>query len=88
MDVRPAILALDDHAAVLSAVLRDLRKRYGRIMSSLTTKHKCPSCASPSVKRESVGLWECKKCGHTFAGGAYQPSTKLGQISHRIRAQN
>ena len=30
MDVRPAVLALDDHAAVLSAVLRDLRKRYGR----------------------------------------------------------
>jgi thioredoxin reductase (NADPH) len=30
MDGRPAILALDDHEAVLSAVLRDLRKRYGR----------------------------------------------------------
>jgi len=65
-----------------------LRKRYGRIMTSLKTYHKCPSCASPSVKRESVGLWGCKKCGHTFAGGAYQPSTKLGQAAHRIRVQN
>jgi large subunit ribosomal protein L37Ae len=65
-----------------------LRKRYGRIMDSLHTYHKCPSCASPSVKRESVGLWACRKCGHTFAGGAYIPSTKLGQTSHRIRVQN
>ena len=62
-----------------------LRKRYGRIMTSLKATHNCPSCASPSVKRESVGLWGCKKCGYTFAGGAYQPSTKLGQVSHRIR---
>jgi large subunit ribosomal protein L37Ae len=65
-----------------------LRKRYGRIMDSLHTYHKCPNCASPSVKRESVGLWGCRKCGHTFAGGAYIPSTKLGQTSHRIRVQN
>ncbi|MCW4012207.1 MAG: 50S ribosomal protein L37ae [Candidatus Bathyarchaeota archaeon] len=62
-----------------------LRKRYGRIMTSLHTYHKCPSCASPSVKRESVGLWECRKCGHKFAGGAYTPSTKVGQASRRIR---
>jgi ribosomal protein L37AE/L43A len=34
-----------------------LRKRYGRIMASLKTYHKCPSCASPSVKRVSVGIW-------------------------------
>jgi large subunit ribosomal protein L37Ae len=65
-----------------------LRKRYMRVMDSLHTYHKCPSCASPSVKRESVGLWECRKCGHTFAGGAYTSSTKLGQSSHRIRVQN
>lgn len=65
-----------------------LRRRYERIMNSLNTNHKCPSCASPSVKRESVGLWGCRKCGYTFAGGAYVPSTKLGQTSRRIRVQN
>jgi large subunit ribosomal protein L37Ae len=64
-----------------------LRKRYGRIMDSLNTYHKCPSCVSISVKRESVGLWMCRKCGHTFAGGAYIPSTKTGQASRRIRVQ-
>jgi large subunit ribosomal protein L37Ae len=65
-----------------------MRKRYGRIMDSLHTYHKCPSCASLRVKRESVGLWMCRKCGHTFAGGAYTPSTKIGQASRRIRVKS
>ena len=65
-----------------------LRKRYGRIMASVKAYHKCPSCASLSVKRVSVGIWNCNKCGYKFAGGAYQPATKLGQASQRIRVQN
>ncbi len=64
-----------------------LRKRYSRIITMVKATHKCPSCASPSVKRESVGVWNCWKCGYKFAGGAYTPSTKLGQTSHRIRSQ-
>jgi large subunit ribosomal protein L37Ae len=64
-----------------------LRKRYGRIMSSAKASHKCPNCAMPSVKRVSVGIWNCRKCGYKFAGGAYQPTTKLGQASRRIRTQ-
>jgi large subunit ribosomal protein L37Ae len=65
-----------------------LRKRYSRVMDSLNVYHRCPNCASVKVKRESVGLWECRKCGHRFAGGAYTPSTKVGQASRRIRVQS
>jgi large subunit ribosomal protein L37Ae len=65
-----------------------LRKRYSRIMQTVKATHRCPSCASPSVKRVSVGLWNCRKCGYRFAGGAYTPSTKLGQASQRIRVKN
>jgi len=36
------------------------------------------------VKRVSVGIWKCKKCGYTFAGGAYTPTTKLGIVANRI----
>jgi large subunit ribosomal protein L37Ae len=64
-----------------------LRKRYSRILNTVKATQKCPSCASPSIKRESVGVWSCSKCGYKFAGGAYTPSTKLGQSSHRIRSQ-
>ena len=64
-----------------------LRKRYGRIMDTVKAYHRCPSCGSISVRRVSVGIWNCRKCGYKFAGGAYVPSTKLGQAAHRIRVQ-
>jgi len=35
------------------------------------------------VKRQSVGVWKCKKCDYTFTGGAYVPSTKLGVVAKR-----
>ncbi|HDJ21816.1 MAG TPA: 50S ribosomal protein L37ae [Candidatus Bathyarchaeota archaeon] len=63
-----------------------LRKRYGRVVKAMRASHRCPNCVSPSVRRVSVGLWSCRKCGYTFAGGAYTPRTKVGETSHRIRA--
>jgi large subunit ribosomal protein L37Ae len=30
-----------------------------------------------------VGVWKCRKCDHTFAGGAYTPVTKLGVVAKR-----
>ena len=31
----------------------------------------------------SIGIWLCDSCGFKFAGGAYAPSTKLGQVAER-----
>jgi large subunit ribosomal protein L37Ae len=61
----------------------NVRKRYTKIHSELKSKHLCPRCESPTLKRTSVGIWSCKKCGLTIAGGAYTPSTKIGQVSKR-----
>ena len=44
---------------------------------------KCPQCGFSRVRRESVGVWICKKCGFTFTGGAYTPVTKLGVVAKR-----
>ncbi len=60
-----------------------VRKRYTKIMVGLKGKHKCPQCGFNKVRRESVGVWRCKKCDHTFAGGAYTPVTKLGVVAKR-----
>jgi len=62
-----------------------LRKRWTRVVSAMRSPHKCPSCGSRTVSRESTGIWSCSKCGYRFAGGAYLPSTKMGQTSARLR---
>ncbi len=59
------------------------RRQYIEIVSGLRTKHECPRCKFRTVKRWSVGLWLCRKCGFKFAGGAYTPVTKLGEIAAR-----
>lgn len=60
-----------------------LRKRYIKVVVELRKPHKCPQCGFMRVKRESVGIWKCKKCEHTFTGGAYTPVTKLGIVAKR-----
>src|SRR5207244_7744155 len=60
-----------------------VRRRYIDVVTGLRQKHECPRCRFKTVKRRSVGVWLCKKCGYKFAGGAYIPSTKLGQIAAR-----
>ncbi|MEM1588955.1 MAG: 50S ribosomal protein L37ae [Candidatus Bathyarchaeia archaeon] len=61
-----------------------VRKRYVKIVTELRKKHKCPQCGLQRVKRISVGVWKCRKCGFTFTGGAYTPTTKLGTVAKRI----
>jgi large subunit ribosomal protein L37Ae len=60
-----------------------IRKQRTRIINEMRSPHKCPRCTSPTVRRLSVGIWGCTKCGYSFAGGAYTPETKLGQSSAR-----
>jgi len=60
-----------------------VRKRYVKIITELKKPHRCPQCGFVRVKRESVGVWKCGKCGCTFTGGAYTPVTKLGVVAKR-----
>jgi large subunit ribosomal protein L37Ae len=60
-----------------------VRKRYIAAISGLKKAHECPQCGSTSVRRQSVGAWKCGKCGAVFSGGAYTPTTKLGEVAKR-----
>lgn len=60
-----------------------LRKRYSAVVTQSRKSHGCPRCRAVAVKRSSIGIWHCRKCDLTFAGGAYTPSTKLGVTAKR-----
>ena len=60
------------------------RTRIRDVEAQQKTKHLCPSCGKKNVKRVSTGIWRCKKCGATFAGGAYTPRTEAGQNVEKI----
>ncbi|MHA1238604.1 MAG: 50S ribosomal protein L37ae [Candidatus Odinarchaeia archaeon] len=61
-----------------------IRKRVREIEEKTLRPHKCPSCASLKVKKVSVGVWACRKCGYTFAGGAWIPQTDAGKTIMRV----
>ncbi|AEH61023.1 ribosomal protein L37a [Methanosalsum zhilinae DSM 4017] len=60
------------------------RKQVANIEEKMRKEHVCNVCARPTVKRAGTGMWKCYKCGHTFAGGAYSPTTPVGRTVQRI----
>ena len=61
-----------------------VRKRYIKVVTEMKKPHRCPQCGLLRVKRISIGVWKCRKCGFTFTGGAYTPTTKLGIVAKRV----
>ncbi len=55
------------------------RTRIRDVERQQRMKHVCPQCGNQSIQRISTGIWQCKKCNHTFAGGAYIPRTEAAQ---------
>jgi len=50
-----------------------IRRRVQEVEIVQRKKHSCPRCLAKSVKRVSSGVWRCRRCGLTFAGGAFRP---------------
>lgn len=52
-------------------------------------KYTCTFCGKNTVKRHSVGIWSCKSCKKTTAGGAYTVSyvirTRAPVLAARLR---
>ncbi|MHA2407149.1 MAG: 50S ribosomal protein L37ae [Candidatus Ranarchaeia archaeon] len=64
-----------------------LRKRIKKIEDVQKTPSRCPSCFTIAVRRTSVGIWRCKKCGYTFTGGAWEPITQRGKGLWQSKSQ-
>jgi len=50
---------------------RKARNKFVEVESKQKKKQNCPFCKAPGVKRDSAGIWKCKKCGKEFASGSY-----------------
>lgn len=66
---------------------RVARRRVSEIEGAMRDKHVCPDCGEDRVSRVGTGIWECSRCGYTFAGGTYRPETPAGRtVDRSIRA--
>ncbi|KAI9261259.1 60S ribosomal protein L37a [Helicostylum pulchrum] len=52
-----------------------LRKTVKKMEITQHSKYTCTFCGKDAVKRTAVGIWKCKGCKKTMAGGAYTVST-------------
>ena len=50
-----------------------IRQKVSDIEKKQKLKHECPYCHKKTVKRLSVGIWQCNKCDAKFTGRAYVP---------------
>ncbi len=63
---------------------RKVRNAYREMQKKSKALYECPKCGKKKLKRISFAVWQCKSCGATIAGGAYQPNTEAGLNALRI----
>ena len=66
-----------------------LRKVIKKIEISQHSRYTCKFCGKDSVRRKAVGIWECKRCKKTMAGGAWTLNTTAAtDLSATLRRLN
>lgn len=66
---------------------KGIKNKIMKVEAEQFAVHNCPSCETGVVKREAVGIYECKSCGYKFTGGAYFPKTMTGEIIRKVIEQ-
>ncbi|KAK4070200.1 uncharacterized protein Triagg1_6621 [Trichoderma aggressivum f. europaeum] len=67
-----------------------LRKQVKKMEITQHAKYTCTFCGKTTVRRKSTGIWNCRACSRTIAGGAYtvayvahKPQDEPGQFHER-----
>ena len=61
-----------------------IRKLVDKAIKSKNTRYECPKCHKLKLGRKGMGIWNCKSCETTFAGGAYSFTSEAGEIATRL----
>ncbi len=64
-----------------------IRRRLLEVEGKKKQDYYCSQCGFRKIKRKSRGIFECRKCGAEFTGGAYLPETLTGQIVRKMVSQ-
>jgi large subunit ribosomal protein L37Ae len=55
----------------------NIKRDFLKIEQMQRSRYDCPYCeGKSSVKRASMGIWECRKCGKRFTSKAYSVEAK------------
>ena len=55
-----------------------IRKLMKKVEITQRAKYHCSFCGKDAMKRKAAGIWFCKPCNRTVAGGAYMLATPAG----------
>jgi len=58
---------------------RRIRKAVAAIKKNKISHYKCEVCGKTSVERIGTSIWKCRHCKTTYAGGAYNMNTPVGE---------
>ena len=61
-----------------------VRRRAGSALKKKSRQYTCPVCQYQEVSRKVAGIWECRKCSHTFTGGVWEPFTRATDANNRV----
>jgi large subunit ribosomal protein L37Ae len=66
---------------------RKLRNEAHKIELESRKGRGCPSCGRRRLKRVGGGIWSCRTCSFTFAGGAHIPVLKHVALEHEVNQE-
>lgn len=59
---------------------KTVKQKVAKVEKQAKATYECPHCGYEKVTRQSLGIWNCSKCGATFTSKAYTVRKQKRQI--------